>query len=196
MAKASANEVFSLATRNRFWFGMISRVSTVLQQFRDAGFGIAHAALALELERLGDDTDGENAKLTRGLGDDRRRSGAGTAAHAGGNEHHVRAGQVIADRIDRLFRRGAAHFGLRAGAKASGHLVPIWMMRLAFELVSACASVLATMKSTPCSPASIMLLTALPPAPPTPNTIMRAFISRISVMPVIFAPRLLHQAAE
>src|ERR1700722_2699013 len=70
------------------------------------------------------------------------------------------------------------------------------MMRLAFELVSACASVLATMKSTPCSPASIMLLTALPPAPPTPNTIMRAFISRISVMLVIFASRLLRQAGN
>src|SRR5216684_7475839 len=59
------------------------------------------------------------------------------------------------------------------------------MMRLAFDAVSACASVLATMKSTPCSPAAIMLLTALPPAPPTPNTIMRAFISRIAVMLVI-----------
>jgi hypothetical protein len=40
------------------------------------------------------------------------------------------------------------------------------------------------------------LLTALPPAPPTPNTIMRAFISRISVMLVIFASRLLRQAGE
>jgi hypothetical protein len=39
-----------------------------------------------------------------------------------------------------------------------------------------------------------MLLTALPPAPPTPNTIMRAFISRISVMLVIFASRFLRQA--
>ena len=38
-----------------------------------------------------------------------------------------------------------------------------------------------------------MLLTALPPAPPTPNTIMRAFISRISVMSVIFASRLLRR---
>src|SRR5674476_1200377 len=30
MAKASAKVVFSLATRNRFWFGMISKVSTTL----------------------------------------------------------------------------------------------------------------------------------------------------------------------
>ncbi|MHC2309551.1 hypothetical protein ACVIJ1_006021 [Bradyrhizobium elkanii] len=30
IAKASAKVVFSLATRNRFWFGMISSVSTTL----------------------------------------------------------------------------------------------------------------------------------------------------------------------
>src|SRR5262245_34846356 len=54
------------------------------------------------------------------------------------------------------------------------------MMRSAFDMVSACASVLATTKSTPCSPAVIMLLTALPPAPPTPNTVMRGFNSRMS----------------
>ena len=55
--------------------------------------------------------------------------------------------------------------------------VPIWMMRCAFDMVSACASVLATTKSTPCNPAVIMLLTALPPAPPTPNTVIRGFNS-------------------
>src|ERR1700733_9481703 len=42
-------------------------------------------------------------------------------------------------------------------------------MRSAFDMVSAWASVLATTKSTPCRPALIMLLTALPPAPPTPG---------------------------
>src|SRR3984893_14293385 len=68
------------------------------------------------------------------------------------------------------------------------------MMRLALDMLSACASVLATIKSTPCSPDTIMLLTALPPAPPTPNTIMRAFISRISVMLVISASRFVRQA--
>jgi hypothetical protein len=39
-------------------------------------------------------------------------------------------------------------------------------------------------------------LTALPPAPPTPHTMMRALNSRMSVMPVIVAPRLLRDAAE
>ena len=54
---------------------------------------------------------------------------------------------------------------------------PIWMMRSALELVSAWASVLATMKSTPTRPETIILLTALPPAPPTPQTMMRGFNS-------------------
>src|ERR1700685_1114197 len=51
------------------------------------------------------------------------------------------------------------------------------MMRSARDEVSACASVLATMKSTPDRPDTIMLLTALPPAPPTPHTMMRGFNS-------------------
>ena len=94
----------------------------LLQQLRDAGFGIAHAALALELEWLGDDADGENAELTRGPGDNRRSARAGAAAHAGGNEDHVCAGQLIADRIDGLFRCRAPHIRLRAGAEAACHL--------------------------------------------------------------------------
>ena len=91
-------------------------------QFRDAGFGKTHAALALEVEWLGDYTDGENAKLTRGLGDNGRCPGTGTAAHTGSNEHHVCAGQIITDLIDCFFRCSASHFGLRASTKASGHL--------------------------------------------------------------------------
>src|SRR4051812_2305692 len=54
------------------------------------------------------------------------------------------------------------------------------MMRSAFDMVSAWASVLATTKSTPRSPAVIMLFTALPPPPPTPNTQMRGLSSVMS----------------
>src|SRR6516162_1144538 len=54
------------------------------------------------------------------------------------------------------------------------------MMRSAFDVVSAWASVLATTNSTPCRPLAIMLLTALPPAPPVPNTVIRGLSSRIS----------------
>ena len=53
-------------------------------------------------------------------------------------------------------------------------LLPIWSLTAARELRSACTSVLATMNSTPVSPESIMRLTALPPEPPTPMTLMLA----------------------
>ena len=94
----------------------------LLEEFRDARFGEAHAALALEREWLGNNPDGENAMLARYSGYDGRCPGACTAAHAGGNEHHVCTGQMIADRIACLIGRRAPHFGLRASAKATGHL--------------------------------------------------------------------------
>ena len=79
----------------------------------NACFGDAHATLAFEVERLGDDADGQNAHLARDLRDHRRGSGAGAAAHAGGDEAHVGAHQVIADLLDGLFGGRAADFGLR-----------------------------------------------------------------------------------
>ena len=42
------------------------------------------------------------------------------------------------------------------------------------ELFNTCKSVLATIKSTPLSPDSIILLTALQPPPPTPITLIFA----------------------
>ena len=59
-------------------------------------------------------------ELSRGPRDDRRGAGAGAAAHAGGDEDHVRAGQMIADLVDHLLGGGAADLGLRAGAEAFG----------------------------------------------------------------------------
>ena len=54
--------------------------------------------------------------------DHRRSAGAGAAAHAGGDEHHVRACKMIADLVDHLFGGRAPDFGLRAGAEAFGDL--------------------------------------------------------------------------
>jgi len=101
---------------------MTSRVSTTFSSSAMPASAKRMRRWALEVEWLGDHTDCENAKLTRGVGDNGRCPGAGTAAHAGSNEHHVCAGQMIADRIDCLFGCGASHFGLRAGAQASGYL--------------------------------------------------------------------------
>ena len=99
---------------------MTISVSTRLLQLVDALIGDAHAAHALELERLGDDADRQDAHVARRAGDDGRSARAGAAAHAGGDEHHVRAGEVIDDLVDRLLGRRAADFRLRAGAEALG----------------------------------------------------------------------------
>ena len=85
-------------------------------------FSRAPAARAFEGERLGDDADGQDALVAGGLGDDRRGAGAGAAAHAGGDEAHVRALERLDDLVERLFGRGAADLGPRAGAEALGDL--------------------------------------------------------------------------
>ena len=51
---------------------------------------------------------------------------------------------------------------------------PSCSLTLARESLSACTSVLAVMNSTPSTRAAIIRLTALPPPPPTPMTLMRA----------------------
>ena len=53
-------------------------------------------------------------------------------------------------------------------------LQPICSAVRTLECLSACASVLMQMKSTPSSPACTMCETALPPPPPTPITLMTA----------------------
>ena len=68
-------------------------------------------------------------------------------------------------------------FGLAPAPKPCVIFTPIWIRRSDLESASACASELATRNSTPSSPDWIILFTALPPAPPTPMTVMRGFNS-------------------
>ena len=95
------------------------RVDALLQ-LHDAGLGEPHSPLALEVERLGDDADREDAELAGHTSHHRRRAGSGAAAHARGNEHHVSAGQVVADLVDHFLGCGAADLRLRACAETSG----------------------------------------------------------------------------
>ena len=53
-------------------------------------------------------------------------------------------------------------------------LEPMWIFTSASHIISACASVLTAMNSTPARPASTMRLTAFVPPPPTPTTLMTA----------------------
>ena len=79
---------------------------------------------ALEVERARDHADGQRADLVLGdLGDHRRGAGAGAAALAGGDEHHVRALQRLLDVVARLRGGGQADVGVGARAEALGRLV-------------------------------------------------------------------------
>ena len=93
-----------------------------LLQFGDAALGQPHAAHAFKLERLGDDAHGEDAHFTCYARHHRGCPGAGAAAHARRDEHHVDASEMITDFIHRFFSGGAADFGLGAGAKTLGDL--------------------------------------------------------------------------
>ena len=57
------------------------------------------------------------------LGDDGRGSGAGAAAHAGGDEDHVGAAHHLAEGIGALLGRALADLGPTTGAEPLGQLV-------------------------------------------------------------------------
>src|SRR5262245_6304753 len=65
-------------------------------------------------------------------------------------------------------------FGSAPAPRPLVSLLPMLIFIGAGLLRSACASVLATMNSTPLRPTCTMRATALPPPPPTPITLMRA----------------------
>ena len=83
----------------------------------------AYLVLALELEGDGDDADGEDAQLLSYGSHNGTGARARTAAHAGGDEHHL--GSVLEGRSDgfpALLGILACHLGLGAGAEAGSDL--------------------------------------------------------------------------
>jgi hypothetical protein len=76
--------------------------------------------LALEGERPGDHTDGQRTLRLADLGDHRSGAGAGAAALAGGDEHHVGAAEDLLDLGADVLGGLAADLGVRAGAEALG----------------------------------------------------------------------------
>ncbi|MDT4858568.1 hypothetical protein FQZ97_930430 [compost metagenome] len=89
-------------------------------EFGQTLVGVGHAAAAFPVERLGDHTHGQDAHFFRHAGDDGCCARAGAAAHAGGDEEHVRASNGFADRVHGHFGGIAALVGLAAGAQAGG----------------------------------------------------------------------------
>jgi len=76
----------------------------------------------LEGERPRDYADRERAELLRDLGNDGRAAGAGSAAFARGDEHHVGALQHFLDLLAVLLGGLPADLGIRTGAEPLGEL--------------------------------------------------------------------------
>ena len=167
---ASTIDVDLSSTDRSRAFGITISVSTS-RASSSTPVGLVAAARALERERLGDDADGERAHLAGDPRDHGRRAGAGAAAGAGGDEHHVRALEVALDLVVVLDGRGPAEVRVRAGAEpargARCRCAAAWTRD---EPSSDWTSVLTATNSTPSTSASIIRLTAFTPAPPTPTT--------------------------
>ena len=128
------------------------RVDAVAQRL-EAALGLQLPLLAFELERLGDDGDGQRAELAGEAGDHRRRAGAGAAAEAGGDEDHVGAVERLDDLVGVLERRLRGRRSDRRRRRAPwSACAPICSLIGAALSCSACRSVLATMNSTPSRP--------------------------------------------
>ena len=87
----------------------------------NALISLTHPLRAFELEGLGDDTHGQNAKFACGLRNDRCRAGAGPAAHTCGDKRHMRARQVVDDIFDAFLCGARADGWPGTGAETFGH---------------------------------------------------------------------------
>mmetsp|Transcript_23875 Transcript_23875/g.53439 ORF Transcript_23875/g.53439 Transcript_23875/m.53439 type:complete len:352 (+) Transcript_23875:134-1189(+) len=94
------------------------RVNMLLQPL-DGAYGLPHPALALEPERLGDDTDSQSASLPGYLGDDGCSPTARPAAHAARDEAKVGPLDHGRDLRARLLGGELSDFGVASGAQAS-----------------------------------------------------------------------------
>ena len=97
------------------------RVHPVLQ-LGNAGLGSPHPAGALKAEGLGDHCHGEDVHFLGDLRHDGGTTGAGAAAHAGGDEHHIGILQGLGDLLAALLGGLASHLGIGACALSVGQL--------------------------------------------------------------------------
>jgi hypothetical protein len=98
------------------------RVDFRLELFHPV-LGHLHALAPFERERFRHDGDGQRTRLARELCDHGRRTGAGAAAHAGGDEHEVRAVEDHREIFTRFFRRFATDVRVCARAEAARQIV-------------------------------------------------------------------------
>ena len=93
------------------------------EQGVDASERLVHPALALELEGLGHDADGQRAGLSCDLSHGGSRAGARAAAHTGGDEHHVCVLERLCYVVPALLSAALADVRVGARALAMGQLL-------------------------------------------------------------------------
>ena len=156
-----------------FSFGTMISESTNSAQRVNALLRQLHA-LALMLKRLGHHRHGEDTLFLGDLGHHRRRAGAGAAAHAGGDEHHVHAFQQFGDALAVFLGGGMAD--IRPGTRPQ----PLGQVAADLQLVARLVAAERLRvgvdgdKLHALTICSIMWLSALPPQPPTPMTLITA----------------------
>src|SRR5581483_2427437 len=102
----------------------------VLAELGDTVIRHQHALAAFHVEGLGHDGHRENAELLGDLGDDRRRTRAGPAAHAGRDEQHVAALDELDDPVAILHRGLAPDLGVGTGTESFGDVAANLQRRL------------------------------------------------------------------
>ena len=117
--KALSTEVFSFETVRSRSFGMTMSVSTFSFSFWMPWSAWTERRRPSNGEGPGHDADGERAEALGDLGDDRGRAGAGAAALARGDEHHVGALDGLLDLLAVLLGGLAADLGVAAGTEAA-----------------------------------------------------------------------------
>ena len=93
-------------------------------EFVDAFHGLIHSAAAFKGKGLSNDAHGKDSLFLSDLRHYRGSARAGTAPHAGGNEHHVGPLQQSGDLFLALLGGLPAHLGVRPRALAAGELLP------------------------------------------------------------------------
>ncbi len=81
------------------------------------------AAAAFEGEGAGDHANGQGVDVTRHLRHDGRGARAGAAAHARGDENHIRPAQHLVELVSRFLGRLLAGLRQAARAQAAGQLL-------------------------------------------------------------------------
>ena len=94
----------------------------ILLQLVDAHLRVAHALLALKLEGLGDNGDGETAQFSCDISHNRRSAGACAAAHTGGDKDKVGSLQQLSQLFTAFLSGALADFGHSTRAQPFGQL--------------------------------------------------------------------------